>query len=59
MDKKFAFQVEDYRSHDRFNIATAQNNICLLKLKKNVPFTERSYPICLGELLNLNLRTLH
>ena len=54
MDENFAFQVEDYRSHDRFNIATAQNNICLLKLKKNVPFTERSYPICLGELLNLN-----
>jgi len=47
MDENFAFQVEDYRSHDRFNIATAQNNICLLKLKKNVPFTERSYPICL------------
>ena len=42
IDREHAYRIEDYRRHDKFNIATVQNDICLLKTATNIPFTASS-----------------
>ena len=51
--KNETFRVADFRRHEKFNIATVYFDVCLLKLSQPVPFTSRSFPICLGTVLKI------
>jgi len=46
--KNETFTVVDFRRHEKSNIATVHNDVCLLKLDKPVSLSSRAFPICLA-----------
>ena len=47
-DKNQTAKIEDFRRHEKANIATVNFDICLLKLDRPAILSSRIFPICLG-----------